>query len=125
MPDRDDHDGVPLTALDPEDAAAMDMEARVVNAEAFAVPAEPGSPVCAFRKRVVVPDANDVLVSASNHLFARFAVLIPTAILLLHLLGSDDLDRSLDDQLKLAAVHGCSLQDDLTQRQVGDAAEAG
>jgi hypothetical protein len=45
-------------AMEPPDAAANVTAFLVVTADAFAVPAAPGSPVCSFRYRVT-PDRAD------------------------------------------------------------------
>src|SRR5262245_25731333 len=68
--------------LDPAEAAFHVKALRVVSAEAFAVPAEPGSPVWSLTA-VVALAVNAVLLSMSSHGLARLAELRPAVIMVL------------------------------------------
>jgi len=71
--------GVFDMALDPADAADHDTVGLVVTDDAFAVPAEPGSPVCNFTAHVLGA-VKAVPANMSSHLFAKLAALIPTVM---------------------------------------------
>jgi len=74
-----DQDGlVPVNAIAPDEAAAKVAWERVVTAPAFAVPAEPGSPVWSFT--YVAETAKLVLRKPLSIAFAAFTVLRPTVI---------------------------------------------
>jgi hypothetical protein len=78
--DHDVQDGsVVVIAFDPVDAADHVSAFRVVSADTFDVPADPGSPVCSFTA-VVAGAENAVAPSMSSHLFARFTACRPTVM---------------------------------------------
>ena len=106
--DHDDHDGVLDSEMTPDDAAPNVAACRVVSADAFDVPAAPGSPVCndvdRGRRRVTGAGA------AARMVFARCSpgrrLRVPSAVLLLLSgAGLDDLGPGLDGDLDVGLVH--------------------
>src|SRR5262245_42569474 len=74
--DHDDHVGELDADLDPADAAFQVTETRGTDAIVFAVPAEPGSPVCG-KTKLPAGAVNAVPEIMSSHLFASVVAASP------------------------------------------------